>query len=280
MPNILYPPPRPQSVGEILDSAFRIFRATWLKCLPYATIAVIASQLPNIYYLATGRGVLLRSLTTQARDPVWWALYALGYLIAVVLWNAVLLRQYAIATGRPAATGAELATGLRRVPGVLLFWILTTLAVGAWILPAFALHGAARVLTMLLLLVPACCVAVALSCGWTVLIVTGKGAVASMSHSWRLTSGSWWRLTLIYSVALVLLLVLYFLSGLIGGVLAVLLAHGDIAMITAATTVLVIILSAVGTPFYWALALAVLGDLTVRREGADLAQRLSAPATP
>ena|SRR5580704_9395124 len=280
MPNILYPPPRPQSVGEILDSAFRIFRATLLKCLPYATIAVIASQLPNIYYLATGRGVLLRSLATQARDPVWWALYALGYLIAVVLWNAVLLRQYAIATGHPVATGAELATALRRVPAVVLFWILTTLAVGVWLLPALALHGAARGLTLLLLLVPPCCVGVALSCGWTVLIVTGKGAVASMSHSWRLTSGSWWRLTLIYSVALVLLLVLYVLSGVIGAVLAVLLAHGDIAVITAATTVLVIILSAVGTPFYWALALAVLGDLTVRREGADLAQRLSAPATP
>src|SRR5258707_959267 len=134
MPNILYPPPRPQSVGEILDSAFRIFRATLLKCLPYATVAVIASQLPNIYYLATGRG------------------------------------------------------------------------------------------------------------------------------------------------ALVLLIVLYFLSGLIAGILAVLLAHGDIAVITAGTTVLVVVLSAIGTPFYWALALAVLGDLSARREGADLEQRLSAPA--
>ena len=278
MPNILYPPPRPQSVGEILDSAFRIFRGTLLKCLPYATIAVIASQLPNIYYLATGRGALAR-IPGLIRDPVWWTLYILGYLIAVVLWNAVLLRQYAIATGQPVETSAELATALRRVPGVLLFWILTTLAVVVWILPAFALHGAARFWTMLLLLVPASCVAVALSCGWTVLIVTGRGAVASMSHSWRLTSGSWWRLTLIYSVALVLLLVLYSLSALIAGILAVVLAHGDIAVITAATTVLVVILSAIGTPFYWALALAVLGDLTVRREGADLAQRLSAPAT-
>src|SRR5947208_2524324 len=174
MANILYPPPRPQSVGEILDSAFRIFRATLLQCLPYATVAVIASQLPNIYYLASGRG--------------------------------------------------------------------------------------------------------ALACGWTVLLVTGKGAVASMVQSWRLTSGSWWRLTLIYSVALVLLIVLYVLSGLIAGLLAMLLAHGDIAVITAATTVLVVVLSAIGTPFYWALALAVLGDLSARREGADLAQRLAAPA--
>jgi len=276
MPNILYPPPRPQSVGEILDSAFRIFRATLLKCLPYATVAVIASQLPNIYYLASGRGVA--RIPGLIRDPVWWTLYVLGYLIAVVMWSAVLLRQYAIATGRPVATGAELATGLRRIPGMVLLGVLTALAVVVWLLPAFALHGVARFLTGLLLLVPACYVAVALSCGWTVLLVTGKGAVASMAQSWRLTSGSWWRLTLIYSVALVLLIVLYFLSGLIAGILAVLLAHGDIAVITAATTVLVVVLSAIGTPFYWALALAVLGDLSARREGADLEQRLSAPA--
>jgi hypothetical protein len=275
MPNILYPPPRPQSVGEILDSAFRIFRATLLTCLPYAVIAVIATQLPNIYYLAIGRPVLQAAMRMQLRDPVWWVLYILGYVIAIALWNAVVLRQYAIATGRAVATGAELATGLRRIPGVL----LCLLAIGVWWAPAFALEGAARVWA-LLLLIPACYVGVALSCAWTVLLVTGKGAVASMGQSWRLTSGSWWRLTLIYSVAVVLLLVLYVLSGLIAGVLAVLLAHGDIAVITAATTVLVIILSAVGTPFYWALALAVLGDLTVRREGADLAQRLSAPATP
>src|SRR6202140_823526 len=206
MPNILYPPPRPQSVGEILDSAFRIFRAALFKCLPYATVAVIASQLPNIYYLAPGRGAVAR-LPGLIHDPVWWTLYVLGYLIAVVLWSAVLLRQYAIATGRPVATGAELATGLRRLPGMVLLGILTSLAVVVWVLPAFALHGAARFGTLMLLLIPACYVAVALSCGWTVLLVTGQGAVASMSRSWRLLCKSWWTPVLIYSVALVLLLV-------------------------------------------------------------------------
>src|SRR6266700_2685475 len=75
MANTLYPPPRPQSVGEILDSAFRIFRATLVKCLPYAIAAVIAGLLPNIYDLATGRGLL------QARDPLGSALGALWYYL-------------------------------------------------------------------------------------------------------------------------------------------------------------------------------------------------------
>ncbi|TLZ12587.1 MAG: hypothetical protein E6K31_06140 [Gammaproteobacteria bacterium] len=249
MANTLYPPPRPQSVGEILDSAFRIFRATLVQCLPYAIAAVIAGQLPNIYYLVSGRN-MLQGLA-GFRDPVWVTLYILGYVIAIVLWSAVLLRQLGILTG---------------------------CAVAVWFLPTLALQGTARLATALVLAIPACYLVVALSCGGAVLLVTGRGPLASLVHSFRLTSGSFWRLTLIYTVAFVLLMVLYLVSGLLAGLVSVLLAHGDIAVITAATTVFVVILSAVGTPFFWALALAVLGDLSVRKEGADLAQRLSSPA--
>jgi hypothetical protein len=279
MANVLYPPPRPQSVGEILDSAFRIFRATLVKSLPYAVAAVIAGQLPNIYYLLSGRS-MLQGLTGQFRDPAWDALYILGYLIAVVLWSAVLLRQYGLATGHPADTSSELSTAVRRLPAMVLLGILTGCAIGIWFVPGLALQGTARLGALLLLAIPACYMAVALSCGWAVLLVTGKGAVASLRHSYRLTSGGFWRLTLIYTVAFVLLMVLYMVSGLVAGLVSVLLGHGDIAVITAATTVFVVILSAVGTPFFWALALAVLGDLSVRKEGADLAQRLSTPAAP
>lgn len=275
MPDLLYPPSRPQSVGEILDSAFRIFRATLGKCLPYAIVAVIAPQLPNIYDLARGRSLLSGAVGHNAQ---WVTLYVIGSLIALVLWSAVLLRQYALATGHAAEAGSELSTAVRRFPAMLLLGIVTGLAVLVWFVPALAVQGAARLGAMLLLAIPASYVLVALSCGGTVLLLTGRGPFASLSHSWRLTSGSFWRLTLIYSVAFVLLMVLYLASGLIAGVLSVLLAHGDIAVITAATTVLVIILSAIATPFYWALALAVLGDLSVRKEGADLAQRLSTPA--
>jgi hypothetical protein len=279
VPDVLYPPARPQSVGEILDSAFRIFRATLLTCLPYATLAVIAGQLPSIYYLATGRG-LMQTLVTQIRDPVWWLLYVLGTLIVIALWGAILLRQYALATGHGAETGEELRTALRRLPATVLLLVLGCLAVAVWFGPGGAFRGAVRYLVYLLALIPASCVALALSSSWPVLLLTGRGAVASMVHSARLTRGSWSRLTLIYTVGLVLLFVLYLLAGMAAGVVAVLVAHGDIAVITAATTVLVVILGALGTPFYCALMLAVLGDLSVRKEGADLARRISAPATP
>src|SRR5204862_424859 len=188
MSNTLYPPPRTQSVGEILDSAFRIFRATLVQCLPYAIAAVIAGQLPNIYYLVSGRN-MLQGLA-GFRDPVWLTLYILGYVIAIVLWSAVLLRQYALSTGHPAETSSELSTAVRRVPAMALLGILTGCAVAVWFLPTLALQGTARLVTALVLAIPACYLVVALSCGGAVLLVAGRGPLAGLVHSFRLTCAS------------------------------------------------------------------------------------------
>jgi hypothetical protein len=275
MANILYPPPAPQSVGEILDSAFRIFTATVVKCLAYSTIAVLAGQLPSFYNLANRRPLL-----EEVNDPIWWLLYVVGTLIAAALAGAILLRQYALATGHPVSLGGELGTGVRRLGAVVLLGILFALGVGLSLLPlgvAFVFEGWLRLALATLLALPACGVVLAFSSAWAILLVTGKSAFDSLIHSARLTWGSWWRLTLIYTVGLVLLMVLYALSGMIAAVAALLVARGDIAVITAVTAVVVLILSAIGTPFYSALMLAVLGDLSVRREGADLEQRLGAP---
>ena len=294
MPNILYPPPRPQSVGEILDSAFRIFSATLLKCLPYSFLGVMVGHLTTFYDLATGHPVVPTTLRArQTHDPLWWILLIVATFAVTTLTNAVLLRQYALATGHPAATGTELSTGARRVAGVLLIAILMTLAVVATFIPVFLVAflmsiglstppSPAVILVVVglcvLALIPASWALIRWVCAVPVYLLTDRGPVASMSHSWQLTSGNFWRLSVIYAVGIALIIVLYVLSGVIGAVIALLLAHGDVAVITATSAVVVTLLGAVITPFYSALVLAVLGDVSVRREGADLAQRLSAPA--
>jgi len=289
MPNILYPPPRPQAVGEVLDSAFRIFSATLLKCLPYATLGVFAGQLPTIYDLGKGRPLGQATLMEHVSDPLWWLLYFVAILGTMLFTNAVIMRQHALVTGQPAAAGAELARSARRIPGLLLIGLLVGLAIVTCFIPALvigvAVKGGGATATALgaaglvftLLLIPASWLIVRWSCAATAFLVTERAPLESLSYSWRLTAGSFWRLSLIYTIALVLIIVLYVLSTVIGGMLSLLLAGGDLAVITAATTVVVVLLGAVATPFYWALALAVLGDLSVRREGADLAQRMSAP---
>jgi len=134
-------------------------------------------------------------------------------------------------------------------------------------------------LTLIIAAVVVLCYAlVAISCAQTILLVDGAGPAASLARSWRLTSGSFWRLSIIYTVALIVLLALYAVIAAVAGFLAALFAHGDVAMVTAFAQVIGIILGALATPFYGALALAVLADLKVRKEGADLAQRISATA--
>ncbi|MGP8034126.1 MAG: hypothetical protein ACLPQ6_08285 [Steroidobacteraceae bacterium] len=276
MTSSLYPPPRPLAVGETLDLAFRIFRATLLSCLVYSGLAVIAGELPNIYNIARQRplATLLRE-----HDPVFWLLYVAGTIIAVVLCSALLLRQHAIASGGRPATGSELPLVLRRLPGLVLLVVLCALATGVWFVPLLALGGSGILtqgLAVVLLSIPATWVGVALSCAGTVFLISGAGAVASLTRSWRLVRGNWWRLTAIYTVGVLLLFVLLTIAGALALIVAVPVARGDLAVLSAVTTVVVVILNAIGLPFFIALALAAYGDLAVRREGADLAQKIAA----
>jgi hypothetical protein len=289
MTAVLYPPARPQSVGEVLDTAFRIFTTTLLTCLPYAALAVISGQLPTLYDVAVGRSLLQATLRAQhTRDPVWWLLELVAIVLTMTLTNALLLRQRTLATGGAAATGAELAGGLRRVPGLVLIAVLVVLATVVPVGIVAGVAAAARtagsvsflILVVALAIVPASWLLLRWSSSGTVYVLTERGPWESMSHSWQLTAGNFWRLSIIYTVAIVLILVLYVLSGVISGVVSLVFARGDIAVLTATAAVVVVLLGAIATPFYSALALAVLGDLSVRKEGTDLAQRIQAPAMP
>src|SRR5262249_30675934 len=115
MSSILYPPARPQSIGEVLDSAFRIFKATLVPCLPYGVLATVAGQLQNIYLIATGR--TLHSFTNT--DPVWWTLYVLGAVLGGTLLNGIFVRQAAIASGSRLTGSAALREAMRWAPATI-----------------------------------------------------------------------------------------------------------------------------------------------------------------
>ena len=138
MADTLYPPRRPQSVGEILDGAFRIFTATLLGCIALAVVGRIAAQLPNLYALLTGGA---RKLATAAQDPKWWLFYIAGVCLATWLWGAMLLRQRALITGAPVSLRAELATAARRVPGLIGIFLLMALAFMACFVPLAMFGG-------------------------------------------------------------------------------------------------------------------------------------------
>jgi hypothetical protein len=281
MSDVPYPPARPLSVGEVLDLTFRIYRATVVKCLLLAGAGVIAGQLANIYNVFTRHRPVAGAVTwdqimAQMRDPAMWALYVVGAVLTAIFYAAVLLRQRAIIGG--SAVGGEVAAAVRRLPALIGLGILIVLCGLLCGLPALLTAGATRALLGLAALIALCYGFIAVSCSQTVLLVEGSGPAASLLRSWRLTTGSFWRLSLIYTVALIVLIVLYAVSAAVAGFLAGVLGRGDLAMVTAFAEVVGVALGALATPFYGALALAVLADLKVRKEGADLEQRISATA--
>jgi hypothetical protein len=111
----------------VLDTVFRLFLATVVKCLPYGLAAMLLSQAPNLYDMA--RGAPVRGFGTN--DVTWWALFLAGILGSLVFLSAIMLRQTAMLRGEPLSMRRELADVLRRLPGLALLFVLNVLAVVA-----------------------------------------------------------------------------------------------------------------------------------------------------
>lgn len=279
MPDTLYPPEHPLSIGEVLDLSFRIFSTTILKCLPLAVGGLLLGQLPNIYSILHGGA--LAGVMAPHHDPVYWVLYLVGALLSTAFGGAVLVRQHAVASGEAASAADAIGVGLRRLAGMLAIGILIGLAVLVCFVPAALLAGnkIALVIVIVVLLMPASYVLLRLSCANTGYLLNPWGIFGSLRRSWELTQGHFWRLAGIYTVALFVAIVFYVVAGVVAGAVATPLGLGDVALVTAIYASLIVILGAVATPFISAIALAVFADLSIRREGADLAARISGPAT-
>jgi len=272
---VLYPPARPQSIGEVIDTAFRIFKATLLRSLPYSVLATVAGQLQNIYLIVTGR-ILHRFANT---DPAWWLLYLLGAFSGALLINAILIRQAATASGSPSVGSAALVEGVRQTPAAIVMGLLIVLMVGVCFVPVLVVPHAYQALSFFALCIPALYVAVFFLCSWPALLIGRRGVIGSLRYSANLIKGNWWRTVMIYSVAVTMIIVLSVTAGLIVGVLAAFGAARDLAVTTAVSAVMVVASGAVYMPFITAMTLALYGDLQARREGIDLERRIAgAPA--
>jgi hypothetical protein len=276
MSAILYPPARPQSIGEVLDSAFRIFKVTLLRCLPYGVLATVAGQLQNIYAILTGRP--LKSFTNT--DPTWWLLYVLGALLGLMLLNAIFVRQATLAAGSPSVGSAALREALRRAPATFAMGVMILAVLGACFIPMALIPPAHWSAAAFILGTIASCISVYFLCSWPALLVGQKGPVGSLRYSARLIRGHWWRTVTILAVALTMIIVVSVTAAIVFSILAAFGATRDLAVASAVSAVTVVASGAIYMPFVTAMILALYGDLQARREGIDLERRIAgAPAS-
>jgi hypothetical protein len=263
MPNALYPPIKPRSFAELLDAVLQIFRLSLLKCLPYATLAIIAGQLSTLYYLWRGRVPVL-----DTNDPVGVTIYGVGTLIFVMLAMTILLRQSTIAAGRPVTGSADLLDTLRRAPGIVAISLLAGTPVVAFIAVALALAPPYRVAGVIVMLAPAVYIWIALSFALPALMLARKGILGSIAYSFRLVRGNWWRVAAMYGVGVGVILSLWML---VAAVVAMAMsddgtgAVDDAAITRAISSAAILAVCAIGLTFYSALTLALFGDLEVRK---------------
>jgi hypothetical protein len=283
MPPLLYPPTGPQTIGQVLDTGFRMFKVSLVRCLLYGAVSMIAGQLPNFYSLMVAR----TPGSLGFRDPVWVGLYVVSVLVSITLYGALVIRQHRIVSGQRTSMRQEIAATLRRLPGflgvTLVFLLLAGLWVGIFVALAMAtglsagLAGGLRVGPIILLCIaalPVIYLSVPLSFFVAALLVDGRKAFESATYCIRLVWGSWWRTTAIYTIVLIVVLAFYFVATIAAGVLAFSLAGADLVAMSASAAVVYVALGAIGLPFSTATMLAMFGELKVRREAVDLEARL------
>lgn len=274
-PSVLYPPARPQSIGEVLDSAFRIFKASLVPCLPYGVLATVVGQLQSIYLIVSGR--TLHSFTNT--DPIWWVLYVLGAVLCGALLNVIFIRQAAIARGARSSASFALREALRKAPSTIAMGFIVVAIVAVCFAPLFVIPHAYWPSARLASGVVAACILVFFLCSWPALLVGQKGILGSLQYSARLIRGHWWRTVMIYAVALTMIIVVSVTVAIIFSLLAAFGATRDLAVATAISAVTVVASGAVYMPFVTAMTLSLYGDLQARREGIDLERRIAgAPA--
>lgn len=266
-----YPPTRLSSVSEVLDLAFRIFKATLVKGLPYGICAVVAQWLPNIYDL--GRGGTAHPVL-DAGQPVRVVIFVAGVLLALMAWSALLLRQRALIEHRPTSMALELGEAFRRLPSFFLATVLFLALVGGGFALLTFVPQQYRVGLRFMLLVLGTYLAVLLSCTWPAVLLARQHPLGALRQSVRLVWGNWWRTAAVYAVGAVVVIVVSILVGAL--ITAIVSSLG--AGITVSTSVFMEVATALGAvmaPFAGALLLATFGDLRARREGTDLQQRIA-----
>jgi hypothetical protein len=313
-------PLRPLKVGEILDGAFNAVRRNPKATLGLAAILMTISgvctaviglaslhAMQNVQFPAQGQTLTnaqvqhLFASFAKAYIPVLAGTLIIQFVIdtcltgmlTAVIGHSVLGRQVTIAEAWRLASPRLLAI----VGSVLLEGLIVLGVTLAGILPGLilvlahmtGLGVALMVLGFIAALVFTIIFTVRVSLATPAVVLESQGPWTSLVRSWRLVKGSWWRvlgITLLTSLvvgfaAFVLALPFDIVSAVAGSGST---NHGGLAFSIGGTTVVGILVSAVGTIIAGAVTRPVLAgtrvllytDLRMRREGLDIALQSAA----
>ena len=256
----LFPLPRPLMTGEVLDAAFRLFRAGLLRSLPYSGLAVLVLELPTLYstFLWPVAGGLLSG------DNFRMAIYFVVLLLSAALLGVITLRLQAVSLGQRPGFRREAGLALRRWPNA----VIATM--GALGIPLFLfavsnvftsiLPGEALLVLGALMLWPTALFAVALPAFWCDRLGPFHAIARAVRISWR---GSW-RMAGAILAAVCMVAVFYVLAAIVVTMLSPMLMRADLFLVATVRSLLTLVVGAVGVPFVVAVLIVAYEDLKLR----------------
>lgn len=291
-------PSGPLPMGGVLDNWLRLFRSSLGVCWPIALLAAAAGALVQFAITppAPTRNLPpLQAILQYSQGGARVFLFDIGLgLIALVVYAALLTQQAALVRGEePFSFGTALAKGLRKLPQMLLGWLLLVLIIAAIFVPAgigavvliplrqeplAILFGGLGLIALVIVMIY---VMVRLQPWMAVMFTENLSAPSSMGRCWDLVKGNWWRVAGVGFVSGILIgILVWATSAVIGIVVGVVGFHGTGPALLVRR---VQVIGAVGQvvrlltmPLLTAVWLALYQDLKLRREGGDLVARTEA----
>jgi hypothetical protein len=189
--------PRPLGIGEILSTAFELYRRRWQTLLAIAAVVVVPLTL--LQYLfgdlvrtqgeTTRNGVVVETATWSVGIAGLLAALA-GILMYLVLTGAITRAVAAEVAGEDPSVEQSYRFGFHRLGSVLLVSVLV---------------GLATVAGLILFVIPGIWIGVRLAVSIEALVVEGRRGTEAMGRSWSLVGGHWWHafFTLVVAALLV-----------------------------------------------------------------------------
>ena len=176
--------PRPMGIGEILSTAFQLYRRHWRTLLTIAAVVVVPITL--LHYLV---GDLVRTQGDTTRNGVvetaTWSVGIAGLVAALagilmylILTGAITRAVAAEVAGQDPTVEQSYRFGFHRLGSVLLVSVLV---------------GLATIGGLILFIIPGIYIGFRLCVSIEALVVEGRRGTEAMGRSWGLVSGHWWH---------------------------------------------------------------------------------------
>jgi hypothetical protein len=248
----LLPLPRPLMTSEVLDAAYRLFRAGILRTLPYSGLMVLILESPKLYDILFGGGIHM---------PL---AYCVAFLLAVPVLGVIVLRLDSVANGIRPRFRVEIATALRRwIPAVIATVGAFAIPVALLVLgPAFTngLSSEAVVFLAIPLFWPTALFVVTLPVFWC----SRQGPLAAIAHSLNISARRSWRMVGAILASLCVVNVFVLLVWIVVGMMSPVFGSADLFLGAIVISLLYLVVGMLGVPFLLSVLIVAHQDLEMR----------------